>query len=80
MHVRQFTVEDAYREMNAVDGVVAVLTNDTGGLIVEHKNAHDEIEAILERSTWTITDSADLAGQYPTVDIAPEDSVEEEYR
>lgn len=72
MSIRQLTVEDAYRELNNVVGVVAVTTDGSGGLMVEHKDARDEIEAVLERSTWEIVDTADLAGQYPTVDVAPE--------
>jgi hypothetical protein len=77
MHVRQLTVEDAYRELNDVRGVVAVTTDGSGGLTVEHKNARDEIEAVLERSTWSIVDTAGLAGQYPMVDVAPETDQEE---
>lgn len=71
MSVRQLTIEDAYRELNAIVGVIAVTTDGGGGLTVEHKDARGEIEAVLERSTWTIVDTTDLAGQYPTVDIAP---------
>jgi hypothetical protein len=72
MFIRQLTTEDAYRELNAITGVVAVTTDGSGGLTVEHKNARDKIEAVLDRSTWEIADTTDLAGQYPTVDIAPE--------
>jgi hypothetical protein len=71
MSVRQLTIEDAYRELNAIVGVVAVTTDGKGELTVEHKDARDEIEAVLERSTWMVVDTTDLAGQYPTVDIAP---------
>lgn len=72
MSVRQLTVEDAYRELNNVTGVVAVTTDGSSGLTVEHKNVRDEIEAVLNRTTWEIVDTTDLAGQYPIVDIAPE--------
>lgn len=71
MSVRQLTIEDAYRELNAIVGVVAVTTNGKDELTVEHKDARDEIEAVLEQSTWTIVDTTDLAGQYPVVNVAP---------
>jgi hypothetical protein len=72
MSVRQLTIEDAYRDLNAIAGVVAVTTDGGGELTVEHKDARDEIEAVLERSTWTVVGTTDLAGQYPKVDVAPE--------
>jgi hypothetical protein len=72
MSVRQLTIEDAYRDLNAIAGVVVVTTSGGGKLTVEHKDVRDEIETVLERSTWAIVDTTDLAGQYPTVDIAPE--------
>jgi hypothetical protein len=72
MHIRQLTIEDAYQELNAIAGVVAVTTDGGDELTFEHKDARDEIEAVLERSTWTIVDTTDLAGQYPIVDVAPE--------
>jgi hypothetical protein len=72
MSVRQLTIEDAYRELNAIAGVVAVTTDGGGELTVEHKDACDEIEAVLERSTWEIVNATDLAGQYPMVDVALE--------
>jgi hypothetical protein len=71
MSVRQLTIEDAYRDLNAITGVVAVTTDGGDELTVEHKDVRDEIEAVLERSTWMIIDTTDLAGRYPMVDIAP---------
>lgn len=71
MNARQLTIEDAYRELNNITGVVAVTADGSGGLTVEHKNVRDEIEVVLERSTWRIVDSFEYAGQYPMVDIAP---------
>lgn len=73
MNVRQLTIEDAYRELNNITGVVAVTTDGSGGLTVEHKNARDEIKAVLDRSTWRIVDTVECAGQYPKIDIAPSD-------
>lgn len=64
-----------YRELNNVTGVVAVTTDDSGPLTVEHKNARDEIEVVLERSTWGVVDAVEYAGQYPMIDVAPEASV-----
>ena len=80
MSVRQLTIEDAYRELNNVTGVVVVTTDCSGGLSVEHKNARDEIEPVLERSTWEVVDAVEYAGQYPTLDVAPEASVGGEER
>ena len=77
MPVRQLTIEDAYRELNNITGVVAGTTDGSGRLTVEHKNARDEIKAVLERSTWEVVDAVEYAGQYPMIDVAPEASVGE---
>ena len=73
MNVNRFTIEDAYRELNSIVGVVAVTTNATGGLTVEHKDVREEIEAVLEETIWGIVNTTDRVGQYPLVDVAPEE-------
>lgn len=71
MNTHRFTIEDAYRELNRVTGVVAVTTNATGGLTVEHKNVREDVEAVFESTTWEIVDTTDRVGRYPLVDVAP---------
>jgi hypothetical protein len=73
MEIRQLALEDAYRELNDIAGVVAVLTEGPGKLCVEHKDAQDTIEEFLDGTTWEIVDADDLAGQYPRIFIEPED-------
>ena len=71
MNTHRFTIEDAYRELNRITGVVAVTTNATGGLTIEHKNVREDIESVLEATTWEIVDTVDRVGQYPLVDVTP---------
>ena len=71
MNTHRFTIEDTYRELNRVTGVVAIMTNATGGLTIEHKNVREDIESALEATTWEIVDTTDRVGQYPLVDVAP---------
>ena len=73
MEIRKFALEDAYRELNNIVGVVAVTTDGPGGLCVEHKDVREPIEKFLEGTTWEIVDADDLAGQFPRVYIAPDE-------
>jgi hypothetical protein len=73
MEIRQLALEDTYRELNNIVGVVAVTADGPGGLCIEHKDARSDIEEFLTGTTWEIIDADDLAGQYPRVYVAPDD-------
>ena len=70
MEIRRLAIEDAYRELNNIVGVVTVTTDGPGSLCVEHKDVCETIEKFLEDTTWEIVDADDLAGQFPRVYIA----------
>lgn len=69
MSVTHYTIEDAYRELYRIDGVVSVLA-DSGTLTVEHKDIRDKIEVVIESTSWEIVDATNEVGQYPSVDVA----------
>ena len=71
MEIRQLALEDAYRELNNIVGVVAVMADGAGSLCVEHKDAQDAIEAFLDGTTWAVIEISDLAGQYPRAYVGP---------
>jgi hypothetical protein len=71
MEIRQLALEDAYRELNNIIGVVAVTADGPGSLCVEHKDAQDAIETFLDGTTWEIIETTDLAGQYPRACVGP---------
>jgi hypothetical protein len=73
MEIRQLSIEDAYRALNNIADVVAVLTDGPGKLCIEHKDAQDAIEEFLDGTMWEIVDADDLAGQYSRIFIEPED-------
>lgn len=76
MEIRQLSIEDAYRALNNIVGVVTVIADGPGSLCVEHKDAQDAIEEFLDSTTWKILDADDLAGQYPRVYVAPDDQLD----
>lgn len=69
MSVEHYTIEDAYRELYRIDGVVSVL-EESGRLTVEHKDIRDKIEVVIESTSWEIVDATNEVGQYPSVDVA----------
>jgi hypothetical protein len=71
MEIRQLALEDAYRELNNIVGVVVVTTDGPGSFCVEHKDAQDAIEEFLNGTTWAIIETTDLAGQYPRAYVGP---------
>jgi hypothetical protein len=79
MEIRQLALEDAYRELNDIAGVVAVLAEGPGKLCVEHKDVQDAIEKFLDGTTWEIVDTDDLAGQYPQTYIESENQSDRYY-
>jgi hypothetical protein len=70
MEIRQLALEDAYRELNNIVGIVAVITDGPGSLCVEHKDVQDAIEDFLDGTTWEIIETDNLAGQ-PQAYIGP---------
>ena len=69
MSVEHYTIEDAYRELYRIDGVVSVLA-ESGTLTVEHKDIRDKIDVVIESTSWEIVDATNAIGQYPSVDVA----------
>jgi hypothetical protein len=69
MEIRQLTIEDAYRELNDIVGVIAVIGDGADRLCVEYKDtdARNAIEQFLDGTTWEVAETTDLAGQYPRV-------------
>ena len=80
MEIRRLAIEDAYRELNNIVGVVTVTTDGPGSLCVEHKGVRETVEEFLEGTTWEIVDADDLAGQDPHVYVAPTDQPDQSGR
>lgn len=76
MEIRQLCIEDVYRELNAIVGVVAVMADGPGSLYIEHKDIQEEIEEFLDGTAWKIVDADGLVGQYPRAYIAPDDQLD----
>lgn len=70
------TVEDLYRKLNNIVGVLSVVATDSSNLYVKYQEPSDynAIKEILNDTSWEIVNEEDLAGWFPRVYISHDEN------